>query len=342
MNTKFKWRSPSNIALVKYWGKHGVQLPANPSISFTLSRSYTETEIQVLPKTSKWIDFRFEGESKPEFLPKLETFFNRIGEQIPTLKDHSFKIASSNSFPHSSGIASSASAMSALALCLCDWQSQSSGQSDADWKKKASQVARLGSGSAARSVFGGYTLWGKTDHLVSSDDHFASPLDGVHANFLDLQDTILLIDEGVKSVSSTVGHGLMEGHAFSEQRFVQAEQHIGRMLSILRSGDFNALAELMESEALTLHAMMMTSETPYILVKPGTIEVISRIMERRKQGEPITFTLDAGANVHMIYPKSYVDKALDFIESDLLEYCANGSYICDEVGSGPQRMEPNS
>ncbi len=330
------WRCPSNIALVKYWGKHGIQLPANPSISFSLSESHTTTMLSWRPKDERSLEFYFEGQEKPEFLPKIETFFKRVESMFPFVKEHSLRIESENSFPHSSGIASSASAMSALAMCLCEWESVIEGK-DIDFEK-ASEAARLGSGSACRSVYGGFALWGETEHLSGSSDRFARSVPEIHVNFTTLQDTILLIDEGVKEVSSTVGHGLMNGHMYASQRFDQARGNIKDILSVLKGGDFNAMAELMEQEALSLHAMMMTSKTPYLLMRPGTLEVISRIMARRKQGSPVSFTLDAGANVHMIYPSSYVDKAMEFISSELVDFCANGAYICDKVGTGPQNM----
>ena len=117
---KVQHRAPSNIALVKYWGKKGEQIPMNPSISFTLSNSYTETTMEMAPRTdfttSFQIDFYFEEEPKENFLPKIETFFTRIRNYIPFLRDYYFIVRTRNSFPHSSGIASSASGMAALAV----------------------------------------------------------------------------------------------------------------------------------------------------------------------------------------------------------------------------------
>ena len=119
---KFSWQSPSNIALVKYWGKKPGQIPANPSISFTLSNCHTTTSLsfQKKEKPSEEFDFElfFEGEKKESFRPKIQQFLERTQQFLPFLKDYSFKIETSNSFPHSSGIASSASGMSALALVL--------------------------------------------------------------------------------------------------------------------------------------------------------------------------------------------------------------------------------
>lgn len=331
--SSYSWQSPSNIALVKYWGKHGVQLPANPSISFSLKNCYTETSVALEQGAQGIQSFTFEGQEKPGFIPKLETFLARVAEHLPWLQEHGLRIESRNTFPHSSGIASSASGMSALALCLAEAHAQiSGGEMDLSL---ASELARLGSGSACRSVYGGYTIWGESAEVPGSSDRYALPLRDIHPDFLELQDTILLIDSGEKQVSSTVGHGLMDGHPYAAARFAQAGQHIGALQEILRGGDFMQLAQLIELEALTLHAMMMSSSPHFMLFKSGSIAVIRRVMELRAQGRPISFTLDAGANVHLIYPAGFAQEALDIIQSEFVDYCQDGAYICDAVGPGP-------
>ncbi|NNC84087.1 MAG: diphosphomevalonate decarboxylase [Flavobacteriales bacterium] len=333
----YTWTSPSNIALVKYWGKHGVQLPANPSISFTLDKCLSQTSLQLVDREEERVRFTFEGEERSGFVPKIETFLDRIGHLAPFLQDHTLIIDSENTFPHSSGIASSASAMSALSMCIASAWADREGQDEPDLKL-ASEMARLGSGSACRSVYGGFTLWGDTEHLERSSDSYAVPLEQIHPDFLTLQDTILLIDEGEKQVSSTLGHDLMNGHPYARARFDQAHTHIGDMLGLLKDGDFMALAEMIEREALSLHAMMMSSDPHFMLFKPGSVSVIQRVMEMRSQGLELTFTLDAGANVHLIYPESGAQKIMDIVREEFIGYCQNGAYICDNVGSGPQRV----
>ena len=118
---KVTWESPSNIALIKYWGKKKGQIPENPSISFTLNNCKTITSLTFSKKedaSNFEFDVYLDGEKKDDFKPKIETFFKRVEVYVPFLKDYKFKIETENTFPHSSGIASSASGMSALALCL--------------------------------------------------------------------------------------------------------------------------------------------------------------------------------------------------------------------------------
>ncbi len=220
------WQSPSNIALVKYWGKYGEQLPMNPSVSFTLKNCKTETSLFFERKASEGFDFEvyLNGNREKSFEPKILKFFERVEVYLPFLKDFKFKIETSNTFPHSSGIASSASGMSALAACLMEMERKMQPQiTPSYFNEKASFLARLGSGSACRSVEGPLIVWGEHPEIEGSSNLFGTkyPFE-IHPNFNNYQDTILLVDKGEKQVSSTLGHELMLDHPFAEQRFRQA------------------------------------------------------------------------------------------------------------------------
>ncbi|MGS2740294.1 diphosphomevalonate/mevalonate 3,5-bisphosphate decarboxylase family protein [Sinomicrobium sp. M5D2P17] len=337
----FTWRSPSNIALVKYWGKRGEQLPANPSVSFTLDTCATTTTLRFKrlerPASGFGFDLLFEGKTREDFKPKINDFFGRIEKYIPFLKDYHFTIETSNSFPHSSGIASSASGMSALALCLMSMEKEmSADMPEEKFYRKASFLARLGSGSACRSIEGGLVVWGSHPGLTGSTDLYGvSYPEEVHPVFRTYQDTILLVDRGEKQVSSTVGHGLMHGHPFAERRFAQAGENLSALQHVLKTGDMAGFTEIVESEALTLHAMMMTGKPYFILMSPATLEVIRKIWGfRKKSGSNICFTLDAGANVHVLYPEEEKNVVMEFINNELVAYCENGHYICDRIGEG--------
>lgn len=358
----FTWSSPSNIALVKYWGKKEGQIPENPSVSFTLSNCKTITKVSFSRKedTANFsFDVFLDGDQKDDFKPKIETFFKRVEVYLPFLRDYHFKIETLNTFPHSSGIASSASGMSALALCFMSIESllinsdvtlndltehdRSAAEESFNQEyfiKKASFLARLGSGSACRSLEGDLVVWGCHEAIEGSSDLFGVkyPFE-VHQNFKNYQDTILLVDKGEKQVSSTVGHNLMYGHPFARERFQQANKNLNNMLAILKEGDLDKFVALVESEALTLHAMMMTSMPYFILMKPNTLEIINKIWAfRRKTGSKVCFTLDAGANVHVLYPEQEAVTVLEFIENELVAYCQNGQYICDVIGLGAEKL----
>ncbi|MEP3838073.1 MAG: diphosphomevalonate decarboxylase [Algibacter sp.] len=343
-NGSFTWSSPSNIALVKYWGKKEHQIPENPSISFTLNHCKTTTKVGFSKKEDAdnfSFDIFLDNEKKDDFKPKIETFFKRIEIYLPFLKAYHFKIETSNTFPHSSGIASSASGMSALALCLMSVEKELlQDVSEENFTKKASFLARLGSGSACRSLEGDLVVWGSHEAIEGSSDLFGVKYPyQVHPNFKNYQDTILLVDKGEKQVSSTIGHNLMHGHPFAQERFKQANKNLSDMISILKDGDLDKFIALVESEALTLHAMMMTSMPYFILMKPNTLKIINKIWTYREvSGSKVCFTLDAGANVHMLYPENEAENIQEFIKSELVTYCQKDEYINDKIGFGAKLL----
>jgi diphosphomevalonate decarboxylase len=344
---QFEWSAPSNIALVKYWGKKDNQIPANPSVSFTLNNCKTITKLAFAKRNistnlgtdsdSFSFDLLFEGKPKEEFKPKIQKFLERIEIYIPFLKKYHFTIDTENTFPHSSGIASSASGMAALAMNLMSLEKAlNPAMTDEHFFQKASLLARLGSGSACRSVKGQVVVWGKQANISGSTDLYGVEFpNDIHDNFKNYQDTILLVDKGEKQVSSTVGHDLMHNHPYAEQRFAQAHDNLDALIAIFKSGDLNEFIKVVESEALTLHAMMMTSMPYFILMKPNTLQIINAIWKFRLETKiPVCFTLDAGANVHVLYPENDSEKVLQFIKIELVGYCQNGQYICDQIGNG--------
>lgn len=342
----FSWSAPSNIALVKYWGKkdNGEQIPANPSISFTLNNCKTITSVEVSKKGEAQdfsFDLLFEGQPKEDFKPKIQKFLERIEKFCPYLKEYHFTIDTKNTFPHSSGIASSASGMAALAMNIMSLEKAiNPAISDDYFYAKASFLARLGSGSACRSVKGEVVAWGENKTIEGSSDLFGVKFDLLHENFKHFQDTILLVDKGEKQVSSTVGHNLMHGHPYASRRFEQAHENISLLVDILKIGNVAEFIKIVESEALTLHAMMMTSMPYFILMKPNTLEIINKIWKFRAETNiPVCFTLDAGANVHVLYTNNVKEQVLQFIQSELVGYCQNGQYICDEIGNGAKDLK---
>jgi diphosphomevalonate decarboxylase len=131
----------------------------------------------------------------------------------------------------------------------------------------------------------------------------------------------------------------MHNHPFAEQRFLQAHHNLLAISHVIENGDLEHFISIVESEALTLHAMMMTSNPYFILMKPNTLEIINRIWKFRNEHKiPVCFTLDAGANVHVLYPENVRVAVLQFIKDDLVGFCQNGQYICDEIGDGSVKL----
>ena len=338
-----KWTAPSNIAIVKYWGKLENQIPQNPSISLTLNESITTTSLSLKPKSNNNsnLKFEFEGETNKAFEDKTRAFFKKIDKYFPFILNHDIEIKSKNNFPHSSGIASSASSMAALSACLVDFEKMySSEMSDDFFYKKASFISRIGSGSASRSICGPVVIWGESEAYENSNDLYAVNISNqTHEIFKDFNDTILIIDPGQKKISSTEGHKLMNKNPFSNQRYDIARKNVIDLKNILKSGDLDGFISIAESEALMIHSLMLTSNPSYILMKPNTLKVISKITEYRSESKlPICFTLDAGSNVHLLYPNNIKDKISDFINNELIKYCSSNKYIEDKVGNGPEKI----
>ncbi len=359
---------PSNIALIKYWGKYANQIPANPSISYTLNHCKTNTSIDFTANEPFSVQTFLAGKKEPKFAEKIEKYFRTIEPYLPWILQGNYTIKTENTFPHSSGIASSASGFGAIAKCLMalDEKFRSKNQElrierqEADSEcpttnnqpptitQKASFLARLGSGSACRSLYSGLVVWGETVEVEGSSDLFAVkyPDEEVHEIFRNFNDWVLLIHEGEKSVSSTVGHGLMNTNPYAERRFQEARENFAPLKSILKIGDLDAFIKLVEHEALTLHAMMMMSDPAFILMKSGTMEVINKIWKfRAVTGLPLFFTLDAGANVHLLFPSAggkleagshppitiHPQPIEDFIEKELLQHTQNGGVVKDKM-----------
>jgi diphosphomevalonate decarboxylase len=337
---KVSWSSPSNIALVKYWGKHGDQLPCNPSLSFTLKNAVTNMSIELKDRSSNHykVEFLFEGKPSQKFSSKIELFLTKILDEMPWIKDFDFYIESSNTFPHSSGIASSASSMSALALCLfsLDCKIHSRILSRDEFLKKASSLARRASGSASRSIFPFMSLWGKVDGFEQSSDEWAIQYEDSSSSFLNFCDAIVIVDANEKSVSSRAGHDLMIDHPFKDVRFIQAKHNVSKLIEAMKTENLQLFMEIVEEEALTLHAMMMTSNPSYILLKPESLFIIDKVREyRNTSGLPICFTIDAGPNIHLIYPKTISSEVNFWIENELMSNKYNFKVLFDEVGAGP-------
>ena len=340
------WQCPSNIALVKYWGKKEKQIPQNPSISFTLSKCCTETFVEFEKADRFGFSFFFEGKENPAFGAKIEKFLLDNQVFFPFINQLNLKVESRNSFPHSSGIASSASSMSAFVMCLLDIEyqfagieHQLAGNISVD-PKKASYFSRLASGSAARSVFPAMALWGKTEAYEGSSDEYAVSLaDDIHPVFKTYHDSILIVSGETKSVSSRAGHALMEGNPYAPARYAQANENNKNLLVALKSGDLDSFINITESEALQLHALMMCSNPSFILMKPNTLSIINEIQASRNETHiPLCFTLDAGPNVHLLYPEQEANKVESFIQNKLVNYCVEGRWIADRVGDGPKKL----
>jgi len=343
-----KWKAPANIALIKYWGKKGHQLPDNCSLSFSLDKSATVTSLSFQkkhqPDNRVTLEYYFHGQRNILFEKKIALFLHDLISMMPFLADYKLVFRSENNFPHSTGIASSASSMSALALCMVSMEEIISQKklSSYDFFRRASVIARLGSGSASRSVYGGLVTWGESQLVADSSDEYATPFPlSKESRLKQLSDIILIVSSKEKKVSSTLGHSLMKQHPFREGRIDQANKNMHQIILAIRNNDYHTIAKIAENEALSLHALLMTSSPDGLLLKPNTLTIIEAIRKFRNQsGLDLFFTIDAGPNVHLIYFEDQRHLVLPFVKEVLSLFCENGQWIDDKIGGGPQLLIP--
>jgi diphosphomevalonate decarboxylase len=347
---KIGWRAPANIALIKYWGKRDNQFPENGSLSITLENSSTKTYLSIRKKNKSGgaIDMKyyFHGALNQKFGKKIDQLLSHLQSEMPFLLDYQLIFHSENNFPHSAGIASSASSMAAVALCLVSMEQIVTKKklSNKDFYRKASTIARLGSGSATRSLYGGFVTWGAIDSIAGSSDHYATPFRLHEFSRLNhVRDIILIVNSKEKQVSSSLGHAMMAAHPYREGRKNQVNSNLTEFIKAISENNYHLIAKIAENEALSLHALLMTSSSGTILLQPNTLQIIAEIKKFRESTRlDLFFTIDAGPNVHLIYFEDQREMVLQFVKERLIHYCENGQWIDDKIGNGPKLLTPES
>lgn len=293
-------RAHSNIALIKYWGKRATarNLPAVGSISVTLNDLFTETTVtfdQSLPSDRITLNGQA---AQPERLTRfLDLIRTRAGITTPAA------VTSSNNFATGAGLASSASGFAALTLAATKAAGLNPG------KRELSILARQGSGSAARSIFGGFVEM----HRGSTDDglcDFAEPL--LTPTEWPVEIVVAVTDTAVKSTTSTAGMSQLEQRSDFYNAWVQyADADLAAMRKAIATRDFEALGELTEMSCLKLHGLMMSTRPGLIYWNPATVAAIQVIRDLRSTGLPVYFTIDAGPQVKALCAPGYAAQVAD-------------------------------
>jgi diphosphomevalonate decarboxylase len=315
----------ANIAFIKYWGKRdaGLNLPANSSLSMNLDRLTTVTTVEFSPDYDDDVVIldgqEVRGESKQRIAAHLDRVRAMAGLQARA------RVISQNSFPIGAGLASSASGFAALSLAA----SRAAGLELT--QRELSILARFGSGSACRSIPGGFTEWAAG---TSSENSFARQI--APPEHWDLRDVIAIISRAKKRVGSTEGHALAPSSPFYQARLTNVADRLPKARAALLKKDLATLGRLIEEDAISMHAVMMTSQPPIYYWLPSSIQLIHEVQNWRTEGLEVYFTFDAGPNVHLICQaadQAEVEKRLNDIE-DVLEVIVSGP------GSGAQIIEP--
>jgi diphosphomevalonate decarboxylase len=318
MNTATAQSHP-NIAFIKYWGviDPRLHIPSNSSLSMNLDGLHTRTCVTF--DTDQEADtLRLNGAVQGgEALRRVSEFLDRVR----TLAGfHLFAaVESENNFPTGTGIASSASAFAALSLAASAAAGLDMEEAD------LSRLARTGSGSACRSVPDGYVEW-----QAGTDHHSSYAYSIAPASHWDLVDCVAIISEVHKPTGSREGHQMAGTSPLQTARVADTPRRMEICRRAVLGRDLEALAEVVESDCLMMHAVMMTSSPALIYWMPATLEIMNLVVEKRRSGVPVFYTIDAGPNVHVICPGDWANRVTEWLEAlpgvkQVLRACAGES-----------------
>jgi len=313
--------APTNIAFIKYWGKKDekLRLPENGSVSMNLSNLITTTTVEFsenFPKDTVTIDGKQDLSEEKRVIQHLD----RIRD-LAKLK-YKAKVVSQNNFPKSTGLSSSASGFAALTVAA----TKTAGLNLSE--KELSILARQGSGSACRSIPSGFVEWldGETSETSYAVSIFPP-------SYWEIADIVAIVADEKKEVSSTEGQKIASSSPFFKARLSRIKEKIKLIKKLIKEKNFPQFGELIESEALELHAIMLTSKPPLIYWLPGTVKIMRLVKKWRADGLPVYFTVNTGQDVHLICQKKDTEvlqnklKKIKEVKKVIINFSAEGARI---------------
>jgi diphosphomevalonate decarboxylase len=290
-------QSHPNIAFIKYWGNRdpSLNLPSTSSISMNLSGLFTRTQVTFdpdLPTDQLTLNRQVTSGLALERVTSLLDRIRRLAEM-----SHCARVVSENNFPTGAGIASSASAFAALSLAA----SCAAGLNLSE--RELSRLARTASGSACRSVPGGFVEW-----QAGHDDETSYAFSIAPPDHWDLADCVAVVSQEQKAIDSLQGHTLADTSPLQVPRLAGARDRLEICRRAILQRDFAALAEVVELDSNLMHAVMITSIPSLLYYLPATISVLHAVTAWRRAGMPVCYTVDAGPNVHVLCPAEYADQ----------------------------------
>lgn len=321
--------APANIAFIKYWGAEDLEraIPLNPSISMTLHGCVSQTSVRLLGVGAEDEIFRVQ---RGKLRPARDSFRGRIEAHLGRLREwagrrEGVRVATRNSFPSSAGMASSASGFAALTVAVTRAFGK---EPDATG---LSELARLsGSGSAARSVMGGYVEW-----PAGSDPDRCVAVELAPAGHWDLRDVVALVQQGPKAVSSLQGHVRATSSPHFARRQELLPERLERVREAIRERSLDKLGPVIEEDAIELHLVAMSSRPPIFYWQPATLRVLERVRRLREEGVGAWMTMDAGANVHVLCRPRHERAVADALS----ETSGVHGIVRDRVGKGPRALQ---
>jgi diphosphomevalonate decarboxylase len=324
MTTATAQASP-NIAFIKYWGNRDdtLRIPSNGSISMNLEGLYTRTTVSFQPSLP-YDELIINGHEVGGAGRDRISYILDIIRGMANLHERA-EVMSENNFPSGTGIASSASAFAALALAGSKAAGLSLGE------RELSRLARRGSGSASRSIPGGFVEW---QVGTSDEDSFAFSI--AAPGHWDLVDCVAIVSTAHKKVGSMEGHPIAGTSLLQAARVADAPRRLEICRRTILERDFNGFASIVELDSDMMHAVMMTSTPALFYWKPASLEVTNYVRQWRSEGIPVCYTMDAGPNVHVICPATEAD----IIDKRLREIQGVDNVLIARTG-GPAKIVDN-
>lgn len=305
---KTTYKVHTDIAFVKYWGKKDevLRLPANGSISMKLESLFTTTTVEFSPDLAEDV-IQIGGQANTEEAARVTKHLDRIralaADQNVPAAGYKAKVVSKNSFPKATGLSSSGSGFGALSMAGAKAIGLDLSQ------KELSILARQGSGSACRTVCGGFVEWHDGD---SSETSFAETI--FPAEQLDIRDIVAIADPERKLMSTTQAHTTAESSLLFQPRQERIKAKLNRTKQLLADQNFSELGRLIEAETLEFHSVMLTSQPAVIALRPGTVQVMHLVHKLRAEGVECYFSINTGHNVHVLTLPQFEDQVAEAIQ----------------------------
>lgn len=316
-------KASSDVALVKYWGKKDevLRLPENGSVSLKLDGLDTVTTVEFLPDLKK-DQIIIEGTENNAESERVIKHLDRIRKLAGS--NLFAKVVSENTFPKGTGLSSSGSGFAALTVAA----TKAIGLELSE--KELSILARQGSGTACRCVCGGIVEWKDGD---TSETSYSETIFDV--DHWDLRDVVVVVDEGMKKVSSTEGHTSAQTSIGFEERQKRIHAKIEAVRQAIKAKDFSVLGELVEREALEFHSILLSSTPPMIAWHPGTVQVMHEVQSLRDLRIPAYFTINTGFNVHVLTLPEHQDQ----VQSAMDKLSLVKKTLVAKIGGKPELIE---
>lgn len=316
--------APSNIAFIKYWGRkdEALRLPENGSLSMNLSGLQTTTTVEFSADyTEDYVEIN--GTREPNESSRAIKHLDRV-RAVAGISDFA-KVVTVNNFPSGTGLSSSASGFAALTLAAAKAAGLDLSEKD------VSILARQGSGSACRSIPDGFVEWLDGD---TSDTSYATSL--YAPDYWDLVDVVAVVSEGKKDVSTSEGQKVVGSSPFFPVRKAHIQEKLEQAKKLLAAQDLPGFGELIEAEALELHAIMLTSRPSLIYWTPGTLTIMKLTKKWRAEGLPVYFTINTGQDIHLICERENLERVkskladVEGVKEVIVNYPTVGAKISDK------------